>query len=197
MLQIPDKARSECEKGAKALENKDFEKAKKHLEKATEIYPKYAEAFNDLGVLAMNTGDAETGKLQFEKAIAADPEYAAAFVNLSKIKMQQKDFVGGEEIASKAVSLDPMNAEAISLLAFFQLQAGKLEAAIAAAERVHQLPHARFAMVHFVAGNAYEQRQRIPDAIRQYKLYLDESPPDSPTAQRVRAAIEALEARSR
>src|SRR5262245_8701476 len=27
MLQIPDKARSECEKGEKALDNKDFEKA--------------------------------------------------------------------------------------------------------------------------------------------------------------------------
>jgi Flp pilus assembly protein TadD len=197
MLQIPNKARSECEKGLKALAKKDYEKARKHLGRATEIYPKYAEAFNGLGVLAMNTGEPAVGKHQFEKAIEVDPEHPAAFVNLSKIMMQQKDFTGGEQMLTKAVSLDPLNSEAISLLAFFQLQLGKFEAAIASAERAHQMPHAGFAMVHFIAGNAYEQRHQIPGAIREYKLFLEESPPGSSVAQRVKAALEGLEARSR
>lgn len=197
MLGVPDKARNECDKGYKALFKKDFAKAKVYLEKATAIYPKYAEAFNGLGVIAMNTGDPAGGRSHFEKAIAVDPEYPAAFVNLSKILMQDKDYAAGEEMLTKAVSLDPLNPEAMSLLSFFQLQTGKYDAAINSAMKAHQMPHERYAMVHFIAASAYEAQRQIPDAIREYKVFLQESPQNSVTAQRVKATLGTLEAQPR
>jgi tetratricopeptide (TPR) repeat protein len=194
MLQIPDKARSEYEKGVKELTKKEYGKAREHLEKATTIYPKYAEAFNGLGVVAMNTGDILQGRILFDRAMEADPEYPGAYVNRAKIALHEKDLAKGEKLLNKAVMLDPLNPEAISLLSVFQLQLGQVEAAIASAERVHALPHEKFAMVHAIAGNAYEQQRQIPDAIREYKLFLQEAPTSS-TAPKVKVAIQTLEAK--
>jgi tetratricopeptide (TPR) repeat protein len=197
MLQIPGKAKSEYEKGVKALVKKEYDEARKRFEKAANMYPKYAAAFNGLGVVAMNTGEPEAGRNFFQKAIEADPEHPAALVNMSKILIQDKNYPEGESLLTKAVTLDPLNPEAVSLLAYFQLHTGKMNAAIRSAERAHKMPHEKFAMVHFIAASAHEQQHQIPDAIREYKMFLQESPADTPTAQKVKTAIAALETKNR
>jgi tetratricopeptide (TPR) repeat protein len=196
MLRIPSKAKSEVEKGMKELAKNDFEKAKPHFQKATDLYPQYAEAFNALGVIAMNAGQQEEGRVLFDKAIAADPEFAGSYVNKAKILMAAKQISQGEESLRKATTLDPLNAEALSLLAICQFQSGQRQAAIDTAQRTHQLPHEKRAVVHYIAGKAYEQQNQFADALREYRLFLKESPAASPTVSKVKEAVAALEAKS-
>jgi tetratricopeptide (TPR) repeat protein len=195
MLKIPGKARSEVQKGMKQLSKKDFEKAKPHFQKAVEIYPQYAEAFNALGVIAMNVGAPSEGQEMFDRAIAADPEFSGSYINKAKILMAEKQLSQSQENLRKAVSLDPHNVEAISLMAICQFQAGEVTAAINSAGRAHELPHEKWPVVHYVAGMAHEQQKQFADALREYKLFLTESPSTSPTVPRVKEAVAALEAK--
>jgi tetratricopeptide (TPR) repeat protein len=194
MLKIPDKAKSQFEKGMKALNKKDWEKAKEHLQKATEIYPQYAAAFNALGVVAMNTGASVEGREYFDRAINADPEYAASYVNRAKIMMGENDHAKAKELLNKSVGLDPVNPEALSMLSICSVKTGDGAMAVSSAERAHRLPHERFPIVHFVAGVVHETEQQFADAIREYKLFIEESRGTSnPTVERARASVAALE----
>jgi tetratricopeptide (TPR) repeat protein len=193
MLKIPDKAKNELAKGMKELDKRNFDKAKPYFEKATEMYPQYAEAFNALGIVAMNTGAMAEGREMFDRAISADPEFAGSYVNKAKILMGEKQLDKSEELLKKSVTLDPLNAEALSLLAICQLQAGDQAGAISAANRTHQLPHEKWAIVHYVAGLAFEQQKLPADALREYKLFIKESPTETPTVAKVKSTITELE----
>ena len=195
-LNVPDKARNEFSKGMEALAGKRYVDAEKRLRHATEIYPRYAAAFNSLGVVAMNTGKPAEGKALFEKAIEADREHPAAYVNLAKVLLAAKDFPHGEALLTKCTTLDPMNPEALSLLAYFQLEQREFDLAIASARKVHNLPHAKYSMAHYIAATALEAKQDAAGAISEYQLFLKESP-DSPSSQQVRKSIASLEARVR
>jgi tetratricopeptide (TPR) repeat protein len=109
--------------------------------------------------------------------------------------MGEKQLPQSRDLLAKSITLDPLNAEALSLLAMCQLQTGNETGAIDAAQRTHQLPHEKWPIVHYVAGLAHEQRQQFEDAVREYKLFLKESPSTSPTIPRVKEAISAIEAR--
>jgi regulator of sirC expression with transglutaminase-like and TPR domain len=73
---------------------------------------------------------------------------------------------------------------------------GLYDLAIAAAHRVHGLPHQHFAIVHYTAVSALLQENRIPDAIAELQEFLQEEP-DGPRADAVRKAMETLEQQSR
>src|SRR5205085_145985 len=104
-LNVPDKARGEFEKGMKAMNEVNFDEARKHLEKATELYPRYAEAFNALGVIAMKSNQPDEGQKEFDAAIHADEQHPAAYVNMAKLFMRDQKFAAGEGLLLKAVSL--------------------------------------------------------------------------------------------
>jgi tetratricopeptide (TPR) repeat protein len=193
-LNIPDKARKEFDKGVSSMTKSDIDEARKHFSKAAEIYPQYAAAFNNLGVLAMKSGDSEAGKGFFETAVKADSSNANAYLNLARCLIMQDKIQEAEQMLVKASSLNPNDAESLTLLAKAQLMTGELDMAIVNAHKVHSLEHQRFAIAHLVAASAYEKKNQMDEAIAEYKLFLKESP-DSPKAANVRAALQTLENR--
>jgi Flp pilus assembly protein TadD len=195
-LNIPSKARGEFEKGMAKYRKQEFDKAETHLTKAVELYGRYAEAINALGVIAMTAGNVDQGRARFQEAMHADPEHPGAYVNMARLMMQEKQFSDGEPLLLKAVSLNPQDAEALSILSFFQLSLQKHDDAVKTAQRVHSLPHPQYAMVHFVAASALEQSGRGKEAADELRLYIKESPP-GPGVERAKAALNTLEAKLR
>lgn len=195
-LNIPEKARKEFDKGSKALKAKDFKKAEMHFLKAVEIYPQYAAAFNNLGVIAMHNQDREAGERYFMSAIAADEHSAAAHFNLAKARLSRRNHAGVEEALTKTLSIDPGNATALLLLAQTQLRLGKVAEATASANRVHSLPHEQLAIAHLLAARAYEHAGLPQEAISQYREFQQESP-GSPLIPATQAAIQALQQKLR
>ena len=195
-LVIPDKARKEFEKASQAFRKDDFENARKHFEKALEIYPKYALAENDLGVIFMKTGERELGRAAFEKAMALDPHQAQPYLNLGRFALNDKQPERAEQLLTTVVRLDPRNAEAFLLLAVAQLELGKLREAVESAHRVHLLGDDKLASAHMMAARALRAYGHYEEAAAEYEAYLRETPagPLSENARRELAEVNALNA---
>lgn len=178
-LNVPDKARKEFDKGTEAMVKSRWDEAEKHFEKATEIYPRYASAFNNLGVVAINEQKLPAARGYFQQAIKVDDHLASAYLNISKLDYNEHHLKEAETSLVHALALDPMNVEAMLLMAASQLATGGLNEAITYAHRIHNLPHEKFAISHIIAARALEQSKRAADAIGEYQLYLQEAPHSS------------------
>jgi Tfp pilus assembly protein PilF len=175
-LRVPQNARAEVLKAISALQKNRVQEAHDRLTRALRIYPDYAEAHNALGVIYFKNGERERSQREFENAIRVDSKHAAANLNLGRILLDERRFVEAEQYTSNAAASDPTNAESWLLLAMAQLFQNKFDDAIKNANRVHQLPHDRFAVCHYVASVAYEKRGEYNLAATELKTYLAENP---------------------
>ena len=190
-LKVPSKARKEFEAGAKALDKNELPEAQVRFQKAIEIYPQYARAYNHLGVAFMRNGQPDRGRESFEKAVAINGSYAEALLNLAKVRLGEKQNAEAEALLEKAVAGDPANAEALTILANVQLMEHKYDLAAANAAKVHALDHTKFAMAHWIAARAYEIQHKDAEAITEYTIFLKESPSGA-LADKARASLKIL-----
>lgn len=193
-LNVPDKARKEFDKGNAALQKNDFATARKALEKAIQIYPQYAAAYNNLGILAMKTGDRAAAQAAFQEAIRINDHYPRACINLARLLLGGRNYAEAEDLLDRALTTEPLDPEALTMLANVQLQTGRFDQAINTAWKVHSVPHDGFSVVHIVAALAFEARHMPQDAAVEYATYLKESP-NGPEAQRASAALAALQSK--
>ena len=107
MLNVPEKARVEFEKEIKDLNAKKLEDAKKHFIKATEQYPKYHWAFNNIGVVDMQLNDEKGARGAFAHAIEINDKNPDATKNLARLKIQDSDYAAAKELLVKSNTVDP------------------------------------------------------------------------------------------
>lgn len=191
-LNVPDKARKEFDKGNTALQHNDLAAARKAFEKAIQIYPQYAGAYNNLGLIAMKNGDRAAALAAFQQAVHINDHYALASVNLARLLLQDKKFSEAETELNRALTTEPLNLDALTMLADVQLETGRFDQAINTAWKVHSVPHQGFSVVHIMAALAFEARHMPQDAAVEYATYLKESP-NGPAAQRAAAALARLQ----
>jgi len=197
MLNIPGKAESEFEKGVGALKKQEFDEAEKRFKRAIELYPRYAQAYINLGFIAMQHGQPDSAQSFFTQAVKADEQYAPSYVNLAKSFIGRKEYPPALELLTKASSLAPNNVEVLALLTMLEYESSQMVAAVDHARKVHALPsHEKFAFAHFIAGKALESQNLAPDAVAEYKLFLKEGA-QGPTADKAKASIDALEKQKR
>jgi len=191
-LNVPKPARKAVDKGVEAFNGGKFDEARKQFEKAIEQYPSYATAYNMLGLTFQQQRQQEPARQSFVKAIELNDRFADAYTNLAKIYFRQQKYEMCEPLLEKSVAAEPRNPEALTYLAQVQLLGGKYEQAADNARRVHELPHQEFAIVHFIAARAWRARNRLTDAVKEYKLFLQEAPnaANSPQAQQELAQLE-------
>ncbi|HSA93036.1 MAG TPA: tetratricopeptide repeat protein [Terriglobales bacterium] len=194
-LNVPGKARKEYEKGGEAMEKGNWEGARVRFEEAIRLYPQYAAAHNDLGVVYMNTGQTEKGREMFETAVRLNDRYARAYRNLGILHFHEKSYPMAETSLQKALAGDPLDVQTLTMLAQVQLLLHKPLEAATTATRVHDLPHEQFVACHLIAARAYELLNKETDAMAEYTIFLKESP-QNPNAPKVRAALDALKART-
>ena len=90
-LAIPEQARRELAEARKKLAQRsgrkvpDIEAAVAHLERAVEIAPRFAGAWNYLGTIAYQTRDYPRAETCFRTALAADPDAFEPLVNLGGV----------------------------------------------------------------------------------------------------------------
>lgn len=159
-LNVPAKARKELDKANEAMGRQDWNKAVELLNQAIAIYPEYAGAYNNLGVVYGRMNDAAHEQQALEKAVSLDEHFVPACENLAKLYLRQKDFSKAEALLGKALSVDPNNGQSLTLLADTQYMERRYDAAIATAQRAHALPNQHPSAVHYIAGKAYEQENR-------------------------------------
>lgn len=189
-LKIPQKASKEFDKATKFIAKQDWQKAIEQLNKAVALYPGYAEAYNNLGVMYARLGDPNKEREALQKAVAADPHFCPALVNLARLEMKDQNYTAAEAHLGQATAADPSDTRALVLLAQVQLLDHHYEDAIASAGKVHAMSHGSYAVVHYVAARACERLNRLPDAVSEFNLFLAEEP----TGDRADAARQEMAA---
>jgi tetratricopeptide (TPR) repeat protein len=112
MAQIPDDAKSEFQAGQKALDAKDGPGAIKHFQKAIELFPNYAEAYQLLGGAFLGGGNLAMAESAFVKAVTIEEHMVNAQLALGLTRNLMGKVREAEQPLVKAVQLDPKNPDA-------------------------------------------------------------------------------------
>src|SRR5216683_1788159 len=175
-LNVPDSARKEFDRAVKTMADQNWTKALQQLSRAVSLYPQYAVAYNNMGVVYGHLNDPAHEREALEKAIELNDHLVPALVNLAKLCFQDGNSARAEILLESATRAEPSNAGTMTLLAQAQLLNKHFDAAVATAHNVHTLPHQNFAVVHYIAARALERENRLQDALAELQVFLTEEP---------------------
>lgn len=170
----PKDALKAYEAGMAMVKKGKPEAAGKDFEKATSIYPKYADAWYQLGrsQLAAKANDAAVVALK--KAMEIDPLLVGPQVQLGVLAGQKKDWAESARLLDAALELDPVDYPTAWFPdAVANLNLGKFEQAVKAArEAVKADPQHTVPRAEYVLGMALAETKDMKGAAAALKDYL-------------------------
>lgn len=192
---IPDAAQKEFKLGSKEMEKKHWPEAKDHFQKAIALFPKYAEALNDLALADIQLKDGKGAVESFVSATQIDPTLPQANLYLGQFYYENKQYKNAEPYLVRAVADQPKSAQILTVLANTELQNGETDLALTHARKVPSLEnHKQFAISHLIVAQALTGKGKDDEIAKEYEAYLKEAP-DSPLAPRVKEALAQLKAK--
>ena len=91
-------------------ELKDFESARRHLEMAVFLNPRFCVGYNNLGLLHRDTGNPRGAREAFEKATRTCPTFAEPWYHLGVMLQQAGDTGGADQAFQKCAEAAPESA---------------------------------------------------------------------------------------
>ena len=190
-LAIPAKALREYENAQKDLAKPNVDSAVKRLERAVEMAPQFAAAWNNLGTIAYHRRNFERAEECFRKALAADPQAFDPLVNLGGVLLVTGKLDAAIDANVHAVAARPNDALAQSQLGMSYFQAGNLDLAVKHLERARQIdpghfssPQLPLAEIHLRRGEKRQAADVLEDFLKHH--------PDYAEAAKMREAIVKL-----
>jgi Flp pilus assembly protein TadD len=194
-LRVPPPAISEFDKARKRLERRDSAGAAAHLERALELAPHFAAAWNTLGTIAYQTGDYQKAERCFRNAIEQEPTMYEPRVNLGGVLLNLNRAAEALPLNSDAAKERPNDALAHSQLGLTYFYLEKFEQAKDALETAKRLDPAHFsrpqwtlAQIHARQGN-YEAAASELEQLASFHPDLPEAKNFRKEAARLRATI--------
>lgn len=142
----------------------DYEKEEDYLKKAIEFNPKYAKAYNNLGVVYKATGRKEEAAALYKKAIELNPDYAEPYNNLGNIYKINGRPEEAIPLYKKAIELNQFFAEAHNNLGVAYKSIGKAEEAIASYKKAIELDPG-FGRAYYNLAVIYLQKGEYKSAV--------------------------------
>lgn len=105
----PANAKKALAKAREEEQKKQWDKAAKSLEKAVHIYPKYAEAWFELGRLQGAKKDMVSARQSFEQSVNADPKFVNPYDGLAQMAFEAKQWPEVLDTTNKLLALNPVN----------------------------------------------------------------------------------------
>jgi len=205
----PRDARRAYEKGLEARRNGRLADARQYFEKAVEIYPKYANAWFQLGAVLQNLAQKESARTAYTHATTIDSKFLPPYLSLASMAYEAEDWTQVLNLTNHVLDLDPLNyanvtgyildldpldyAEAYFYNSAANYKLNKLEAAEKSglkAERLDVRPH--FPQLHLLLAEIFARKNDYPAAISETKIYL-ELVPNAKDADQVRERLAKLE----
>jgi tetratricopeptide (TPR) repeat protein len=192
---IPDAAQKEFKLGSKEMDKKHWAEAKDHFQKAIALFPKYAEALNDLALADIQLKDGQGAVESFRSAAQIDPTLPQANLYLGQFYYENKQYKDAEPYLVRAAADQPKSAQILTVLANTELQNGETALALTNARKVPSLEnHKQFAISHLIAAQALAGKGADDEIAKEYEAYLKDAP-DSPLAPRVKDALAQLKSK--
>jgi len=190
---IPPEAQREFDAGQKAINDNDFAGSIPHLQKAIDAYPKYAEAYQLLGVAQLQTDQAPQAETSLVNAIAIEDGMPRAQYLLGVLYAKTGRPGLAEKPFSRFAELDPQNPNAHFELAKVSYALNKFSDAETHARKSIELKESDPG-VHVVLGYALLRQKRALDARDEFQLFLS-SVPGGPMASDVRNVVAQIDQR--
>jgi len=171
---VPHNARKKYDAAIRLMDKNDLPKALAQLQKAIEIAPNYAEAYNDLGVVYGRMGNKVESRAALERAIQWNDRLAPAYRNLALMDVSDRNFPDAEKLLEKAASAGVNDAPTLILLAGVELVDQHYDQALANCRKAHSMPQTHHATAHYIAAQAYEHENRPGAALAELRMLLTE-----------------------
>ena len=187
-LSVPDRARREYTQALSRLSKRDVEGAVRHLDKAVELAPQFAAAWNHLGTIAYQTKRFEHAEKYFRQALEADAGMYEALVNLGGVLVTTGQNDEAWKLNVEAVALRPGDPLAQSQLGMLYLILGKLDLAEKHLREAASLDPRHFSHPQLHLAEVYRRRRDLQRAAEQLETFLRFHPDDS-EAPRIRELL--------
>lgn len=192
---IPPEAKKEFDVGQKAINDNDYATAIPHLKKAIDLYPKYAEAYQLLGVAQLKSNQGPEAEASLVKAIEIEDRMPRAQYFLGVLYAMTGRASLAEKPLSRFAELDPQNPEAHFELAKVSFALDKFPGAELHARKSIELKEANPG-VHVVLGYALLRQKKADEAKQEFELFLSRIP-SGPMASDVKNVIAQLDQRQK
>jgi tetratricopeptide (TPR) repeat protein len=192
-LQAPKEARRAYDKAIQDLRKNKLPEAAKELQKAVDIYPKYAAAWNELGrIQAQNDAVADARK-SFENALAADGKFVSPYLNLAELDAKAQNWTELANTTATLLKLDAVDyPQAYFYNATAHLNLGQIEEAEKSARAGEKLDtEHRYPKLERVLARVLARKKDYAGAADHLRSYLLLAP-DAEDAARVKKELAEL-----
>ncbi len=148
-----------------------YEDAKKEIEIAIVMNPRYAEAYNNLAVTLYKMGKSEEAINALKKAIELNSEYAEAHNNLGNIFASLKRYEDAIKELRQAIKLNPGFAGAHNNLGSIYAEQKRNDEAIKEFKEAIRL-NPEHAFAHYNLGSLYAEQGKHGEAIKEFEEVL-------------------------
>jgi tetratricopeptide (TPR) repeat protein len=173
-FEIPRQAKKEFEEAMRDQKSPPCEKALPHLQKAIELYPRYGEAFTEMGRCYLLRNNPAAAEEALKKAVQFTPEIYPS-VNLATLYVNQGRLDEAEELITRLLPKNQAQGDLYGALARIYFAKGRIHDAEVAGLEAHARGH-RSADVHLILAKIYEDQHNRAALLTQLLTYLDEDP---------------------
>jgi len=177
-LKAPEPARKEFDKGREDFTNKKYDSAQKHLNKATDLYPDFAEAWDYRGRNERMLKQDKEAEKSFLAAIKADEKYVFPYMQLAGMNAGWGAWPNVLIMTNKVIEIDPTgHPDAYFLNAFGHFNQKELPEAETNARKAVELDKAhQFPRAALLLGDILKEKGDDKGAAEQYSNYLKLEP---------------------
>ena len=186
--QAPKDARKAYEKGLQAQKKGELADAHKYFGKAVEIYPKYVNAWYQLGAVLQKEHQTDAARTAFTQATTIDAKFLPPYLSLSLMAYEAENWTAVLNFTRHILDLDPLNrvpgyvwdldplnyTEAYFYNAVANYKLNKFADAEKSGLKAEQvdLP-TRFPQLHLLLAEIFARKNDYPIAISEIQTYLD------------------------
>jgi Flp pilus assembly protein TadD len=177
-LAAPPNATKAYEKGMSAMREQKWDAAQKELTKAVAIYPKFAIAWFQLGVLRQGRNDSPGAAEAWKEALNSDPKYVKPYEMLAALAEREQNWVESEKYSRDWIQLDPEDFPSAYLYnAIANARLNNMEQAEAAVRKGLTLDKERkIPRLSYVLGLILMQKHEFSESAKCLRTYLELAP---------------------
>jgi Tfp pilus assembly protein PilF len=186
---ISEKARSDYDRGVKAINEARLDEALTYLELAVERDDSFTEAFERMGLIYLSRGSMDKAENSFRMALQSDPCSYRSLSNLGTILLNSGEDAEAVKHHSQAVKMRPQDPQARYHLAMSYFQLGDMEKASDQLAKEKALAPNHFTQPQLLSAEIYRIQEDYDSMIQEMEAFLEVFP-DDPKANQVRQALD-------
>jgi Tfp pilus assembly protein PilF len=202
----PKEARKAYEKGLEAAGNGKLVNARDHFEKAVAIYPKFTDAWFELGSVLQKENQKDAARAAYTRATTIDAKFLPPYLRLTLMAFDGGEWAEVVELTSHILAYaqfanvsgylleaDTFNyADAYFYNSIANYKLNKIDEAEKSALKAEQILRTRSPQLHLLLAEIFTRRNNYAKAATELETYL-ELAPHAQNANRVREELTRLE----